>query len=609
MAQWRRRTMEARMALLLEVQRIEGEGHSQRQAILAIVEAARAGKLRPELQALVADANARGGKSGSRSLSRTTMYEWMASFAERGRPGLAPADVEPAPPPPWRDAFHRAWGRPSRPKLAEAVRAMEAGLPPGIAMPSYHTVHAYWSKLTPLEREAGRSGPNAMLALRPYKHRSVEGLEPMATVTADGHTFKAWVENPRSRRPFNPEVAVVMDTATRYILGFSTGLAESSEVIRDAIRRTVEQFGLFAMFYTDNGSGFIAKAMTSETVGLLARISATAVNSTPGRAQARGKIEAFMKVLRAAARELVTYTGRDMDREFKKRLEKQIATQIRATGTSRQVKSWEDFTAFLNGVIDHYNNHPHRGLPKFVDATGKRRHMSPAEAMANWRAKGWAPKMAPASTLEDLFRPYVERVSRRGLVSLGDGEYFADALAPLHGSKVRVGYDQNDNSRVWIRTLEDDRFVCVAHLNAHHTPQFPRTMVQIAQDKRNDRQIQLLREKAEGIEAERQGFRVIEQAPQVAPHWLNPTIDQAHAELVSQAAVPLPAYQVTETNEDRWWRRATRLLAALAEGETLSDTDARWLDVNRQEAWFQARLVAASHGALSPTTDPTRKTA
>lgn len=608
MPSWRRRPMEARMAILLEIQRIEAAGHSQRQAILAVVEQARAGTLRPDLQAMVAQANTRGG--ASRSLSRPTIYTWIAAYQERGIIGLAPAELETAAPRPWTQAFHRAWNRPTKPKLAEAVRAMEKHLPAGVPMPSYDAVHAYWSKLTVMEREAGRSGPNEALRFQPYKHRSVEGLEPMSTVTADGHTFKSWVMNPRNRRPFNPEVAVLMCTATRYVPGWSTGLAESSQVIREAIRRAVESHGLFGIFYTDNGSGFIADAMTSETVGLLARIGATPENSTPGRAQARGKIEAFMKVLRAAARELVTYTGRDVDREFKKRLEKQITQDFRATGTSKRVISWDDFSAFLADVIHRYNHRPHRGLPKFTDAEGRRRHMSPHDAMEEWRAKGWAPVMAPAEMLEDLFRPYVERAVDRGLVTLGDGKYFAPALAPFHGSRVRVGYDLLDPSRVWVRTLDDDRFICEAALNGHSTPQHPRAMVQIAQDKRNDRQLKLLSDKAEAIEAERRGFRVIEHAP--AP----PAVTISYA-------MPLPALAAIpsrEADEARWWVRAQAILAQQAEGTTPSTADAAWLANNAGQPWFVTREAAERERAAfmagvsndpvtTPETTPARNSA
>ncbi|WP_431282696.1 transposase [Humitalea sp. 24SJ18S-53] len=606
MANWQRQTMDARAVILAELERL-AQVAGITAAIAEMVGRAKADTLPQHLKQFVGVANARAGKTGGRTLSVMTLYRWR-SEAKRGVAALAPvAPSLSVAPPAWAPAFHKEWNGPTKRKLSEVLRTMHKHLPEGVAMPSPSAARRYLDKLSPLEREAGRHGPNGMLQFLPYKHRSVDGLPPMATVTADGHTFKAWVRNPRSGRSFNPEVAVVMDTATRYLLGFSTALAESSQAIRDAIRHTVERFGMFGLFYTDNGSGFIAKAMTSDAVGLLARIGASPENSTPGRAQARGKIEAFMKVLRAAARDLPTYTGRDVDREFKKRLEKQISKDTKATGTSRRVISWEDFTAFLGDVFDRYNMKPHRGLPKFTDGNGVKRHMSPHDAMEHWRAQGWTPRMAPASMLDDLFRPCEERTVTRGLVPLGDAKYFAADLTPFHGRRVRVGYDPHDPSKVWVRTLEDDRFICEATLNGHHTEQHPRSMVQIAQDKRNDRQVDLHRKAVEAIEDERRGFRVIENAPQVAPHVLNHTIERAHAELPLQVAAPVALIQPTETHEDRWWRRASGLQAKLDAGETLSEADAHWLAVNRQEGWFKARLMAAQMAASFP--NPARRTA
>src|SRR3546814_629053 len=148
--------------------------------------------------------------------------------------------------------------------------------------------------------------------------------------------------------------------------------------------------------------------MTAEVVGLLARVGSTPDNSIAGRAQARGKIERLQQSLwKRSARKLPTYNGRDMDNEARRRVVKLIGKDIKEAGSSRLLMSWQDFLAWAQQQVDDYNNRPHSELPRTRDPqTGKLRHMSPAEYLADWRARGWKPLTLPAEVTEDLFRPY-----------------------------------------------------------------------------------------------------------------------------------------------------------------------------------------------------------
>jgi putative transposase len=618
LADWQRRTMDARAAILAEVRRLAELG-STRAAILEIVQRAQAGTLHPQLQSLVPHANARGGKSGSRTLSRSSIYGWL-SAAENGVTSLAPwapppADAVPA----WAEPLLRLLRRPSKTKLSQAMRDLPGALPQGIALPSYGAARRFIASMSIVDRERGRRGPNALLAVQAFKRRSTDHQLPLDVVTADGHSFKSDIAHPVHGKPFRPEVCALMDTACRYVFGWSAGLAESSHVVMDAIRRGVEQLGQFAIFYTDNGSGFVANAMTDEVVGFLSRLSATPENSTPGRAQSRGKIERLQATLwQPLERALPTYAGRDMDREARRKVVKLVERDLRLHGTSRLLPSWSDFLDLIAARVADYNARPHRSLPKIRDAvTGALRHQSPAEALEAHRAKGWEPLMPAPGVMADLFRPYEMRVTRRGEVQLPWGRYFAHELVPHGETRVRVGYDITDGSRVWVRTAEDGRLICIAGRNGNVVPEMPASAIEHAREKRATGRLRRIEEHAAEVRAELRGPSLIEHDPQVPAFTLSAGFDVMHAETVRRIETPIAPAAIELNDEDVWFLRAQRLQAGQADGATLSPTDADWLEHAVTRPWFTVRATAEqtraafmARTAIPPVeTAPIRKSA
>src|SRR3546814_6754775 len=166
--------------------------------------------------------------------------------------------------------------------------------------------------------------------------------------------------------------------------------------------------------------------------------------------------------------------------------------------------SWQDFLAWAQQQVDNYNNRPHSELPRTRDPqTGKLRHMSPAEYLADWRARGWKPLTLPAEVTEDLFRPYEVRIATRGEISLPWGRYYHPELVHYGQEKVRVGYDIHDGSKVWVRTLDQGRLICIAERDANVIPEQPTSKVEHAKKVRADARLRLLQQHAEEVEAAR----------------------------------------------------------------------------------------------------------
>ncbi|WP_235017245.1 Mu transposase C-terminal domain-containing protein [Tistlia consotensis] len=614
LADWQRRCLEARAAILDEVDRLAVVS-GPKAAIMEVVERAAEGRLRPELQALVPVANARTGKDGKRTLSRPSIYRWRAE-AVKGAAALAPREarallVIPA----WAPFLMRLYRAPTKRPLAAVMEDLPGILPEDVPAPSYDQARRFLKRLSVVERERGRLGPNALLSVKGFKRRSTEGLEPLDVVTADGHTFKADVAHPVHGRPFRPEVCAVMDVVTRYVFGWSAGLAESTWVVMDTLRCGVERLGQFALLYTDNGSGFVNQVMTGEAssaavTGFLGRIGATPTQALPGRAQARGKIERLQGTLwKRSARSLPTYNGRDMDNEARRRIVKLVASDIKETGASRLLMSWKDFLSWAETEVEAYNNRPHRGLPKIRDAaTGRLRHMSPAECLADWRAQGWEPMTLPAEATDDLFRPYQVRTAYRGEIKLPWGRYFHRDLVPLGREKVRVGYDIHDGSRVWVRTLDEGRLICVAERDANVIPEQPASKVEHSRQERAEARLRLLRQHAEEVEAER-GPGLLEHQPATpfAPMPFAGEIEARQAALVAEMAGERQAatatgFRVPDDPEARFelWCEVDRQIKA---GETIGDAEARWHAHYQTHHDWKARMrMAADFGSAFPMT-------
>lgn len=550
-----RAAMEARARLLAEVDALQaGCGLSVRRAVLALVEGARLGTLRGELMTAIRTANARGGRGGSRTLSRSTVYGWLAA-RDQGAGALATRDGgsaggEPA----WAPYLLRAWRDPRKPALARVLaERLPALLPAGIPAPSYDQARRYLRGLSPQERERGRRGPRAMVALQQYTGRGTEGMEPTAMYTADGKLFPAKVANPLSGRPFKPEIVTVLDVATRRALGWSAALAETASGVADAFRRAVLAGGVPAIWYTDNGPGHDNLRLDDPLTGTLARLGTVNMDSLPDRSHSRGVIERFQAAWNGAAKALPSYLGKDMDPEAYKRLDSRIARDVKQFGESPLVMAWDDFLGFCQRTIDAYNARPHRGLPMTRDpVTGRRRHMSPDECWQSWIDRGWRPEVTVApDEADDLFRPYEIRRCRRALVTLVGNEYHHGSLEPWHDQEVAVGYDIQDASRVWVREVIREaaghrlgRLIAIAEWNGHQTRMVPVSVEERGREQRVARALDRLADRAEAKRAELTGPRLLDHRPVAAPMEL--TAEQeaiAEAEIVrlTRRAAPEPA--------------------------------------------------------------------
>jgi putative transposase len=474
----------ARAALLAEVHRLMKAGSGKERAIQTLVKLAAEGQLPEHLQRLVPIANDKANEK--RTLSRRTLWRWL-DLEEKGR--LAPhlsreKEFEVPAWGPWLLKFYR---KPQKPSLKSALADTARHLPRDIAAPSYDAARRWLDKLGNVERVKGRLGPRELRTVLPFTRRSTEGLWPMDIVLPDGHCFDAEVQHPFHGQAFRPEITTYIDIATRKVVGWSVGLAESSALILEALRQMILTYGIPCVHYSDRGA-YKAELFSHALTGILPRLGVEQEFSIAYNSQARGAIERLHQTLWVALAKLFsTYIGAPMDTQAK-----QVAFKTtRATG--RGLLPFAEFLRLCAEQVEAYNAREHRSLG-----------MSPNDAWAKAEADGWAPVLLEGDDLDELL-PEVVRTVQRGEISLPWGKYFSNDLREWHGDEVRVRYDLHDGQRVWVRSLEG-RLLATAQRYGNRQPYFSESAMDHARDQREKGRIDRLERKIGEAQAERRGY-------------------------------------------------------------------------------------------------------
>ncbi|HDR1429939.1 TPA: transposase, partial [Pasteurella multocida] len=502
---------DARMALVAYVQNLE-QVKTRDAAIKFICNSAKFGQLPDEVMALVERANCKNGKNCGRVLSHRTLYSWVLDYNKAKTPeerlkALVPSQrkadrVEDIA---WLPNFLAIYRNTNGVSVAEAYAEFAhnwslefADQPLRLAMlPSIDRVRRALSKLPRHIKEIGRKTGAEMRALQTYVKRDWSCLLANDVWVGDGHSMKMKVQHPDHGRPFIPELTMVMDAPSRFIVGWSVSLSENALAVADAIRHGVENHGIPAIYYSDNGGGEKNWMLDGDITGMLPRLGINHQTGIPGNPQGRGIIERVNKTIALRiARQFDTYHGTGADRDTVRKtstavisLDKAIrkgATELteKQKWAKGKLPTWQQFIDAVQVEIDRYNNHHiHREIGT-TPARKRRELLAKAEII-----------YITAVEARDLFRPSLLRVAQRGWINLFNNVYFSQKLLDVDGQQVQVSIDIHDPSSVIIRQ-KNGTYICEAMLDGNKRDAFPMSLVEKA---RKDRAQGRLKRKQEKV--------------------------------------------------------------------------------------------------------------
>ena len=502
LAEWQRNCAIARIAVVRYVLKA-AELTGKTKAIEAFAKASKEKRLDETLIATIKRANAKsGGKDGRGNVSRRTLFDWVKAFETSEADANASAVALLAPKartteiPPWAGILLKLWSDPAKPELAEVMRRIETAYADSdVEIPSYHQARYFLdTHIGNVERERGRMGSREIKNIKPFVRRDASVLLPTDVYTADGHTFDAEVAHPDTGKPFRPEITTVLDVHTRMVVGYSIDLAESGLAVLDAISSAASDYGIPAIFYVDNGSGYKNTMMKDESTGLMTRMGVEVKHSIAYNSQARGTIERVHQTIWIRlAKKLPTYIGADMDSQAKQAVFKKTRKDIKTFGESKALISWNEFLQIASDAVMAYNNEPHTGLPRrYNQTTGRREYLTPQkmwdEQVDAMTKAGTGLVVVSDAERDDLYRPYLQRKCLRGEINLFSNKYFSHDLEQYHGETMLVGYDIHDGSKVWVRDLTH-RLICIAEFEANKKGYFAQSALGDAREKRAQGQV------------------------------------------------------------------------------------------------------------------------
>lgn len=428
-----------------------------------------------------------------------TPTERLAALApqKQGQPIIKPTRME------WLPDFMAVYRNTNGLSMAEAYRTFELsyGAKHGAdAVPHYDAVRRAMDKMPKYVRECGRLTGASMKALKTYVKRDWSTLVNNDVWTGDGHSLKMKVAHPDHGKPFTPELTLIMDTASRYIVGWSMAYSENQLAVGDALRHAMTRHGIPAIYYSDNGSGQKNKTFDTDVIGVFARLGVHHETGIPGNPQGRGIIERVMKTIaQPIAREFETYHGPNVDSDTHRKISTATASLANAQAAGREVltpkqawakgklPSWKQLLDVTEAVISWYNNeHKHTALGNVTPAMMRQHIFNGMDAE----------DIIPLTEVEarDMFRPAVSRKVQRAWVTVYNNEYWHQALEAWDGKEVDIFIDQHDAATVIIRD-KDGSYICDAVLDGNKRLAFPETLVQRTKRQRAETRIKKLDEK------------------------------------------------------------------------------------------------------------------
>ncbi|MBS9777162.1 MAG: DDE-type integrase/transposase/recombinase [Gammaproteobacteria bacterium] len=512
---------DARLALVAYVHELQTQGFNRKAAIAEVSRQSQEQELPESLQRMAELAVAKKRKAtgfGQRALHGWVLDAELCSTPTERLARLSPEksgrrdlDIKNLP---WMPDFMAIYRNKNGMSVAEAHRQLvrQWGAQHGDMQecPTLDQVQWALKKLPRHIREIGRKTGSEMRALQTYVKRDWSSMMVNDCWVGDGHSMKMKVQHPEHGQPFTPELTLIMDAPTRYIVGWSLAYSESTIAVADALRNAMQHHGIPAMYYSDNGGGQKNKTLDADITGILPRLGIHHETGIPGNPQGRGIIERVNKTLALyIARQFDTYYGTGADEASTHKTQRAVKSYAKALskGTDYEqmtslakygkgkLPRWSDLLATIEAGVEWYNNeHVHREIGT-----------TPAQMREYLLSQADDNDIVAITDAEarDLFRPEFTRKVQRGWLSHHNNNYWHKELINHDGEEVRIAVDIHCADTVIVRTMAGD-FICDAIWDGNKKAAFAKTVVDKAREDRAKAAMKRIEEKQAQIAAELQ---------------------------------------------------------------------------------------------------------
>ncbi len=216
----------------------------------------------------------------TRTVSRSSIYRWLADYKKNGFEGLLPSPRTPIEPSALSqdllDFFKEQKEADPRTSVPELIRRAKVK-----CLVSADTV----IDRTTVWRNLNRMGVSTRRCKQVRQQNKKRFAYPhrMDMILCDGKHFRAGITRKRRVALF------FLDDATRMILGVKTGTAESAQLFLQGLYRVITTHGRMSTIFLDNGPGFIA----DDTTNVLRKLGILYIHGTVAYPEGHGKIERF----------------------------------------------------------------------------------------------------------------------------------------------------------------------------------------------------------------------------------------------------------------------------------------------------------------------------
>jgi len=427
-----------------------------------------------------------------------SIYRWMKKYEKKGMAGLRHTKSYADSPRVWTPEAidfwvslcgkreHRGANHKDLYKNYLIIEAHRRGWTIG----GYESANWWFEKRwNPCLEAMQRGGLRALDNILPPILRDYSDLAPFQIIVGDQHRFDRWVMDEETGEIFRPEGYLWQDLRTRVIYGAAVDKKYDAWLIGLALRIGVSYFGAFGSIYTDNGKPEISRFVTSILANLRSHnmgwektdelvtdtldVDAEDVNPCclmPGshrkaivkNAKAKMIEGTFFRLeqIMASVMLLPGQTKKMGDDIHWQDIDQQEAMKLAEQG---KLLTSREFALAMYQACNYYNSQKtHRGVRAEWAWKPKPAAVTPMDCLrACYNNDNWRPKMMSNAAADLLFLARDKRIVNKGMISLNNEFYVADALCEMHKEHVDIRY--NPMTYAECHVYQGGKYICTAY--------------------------------------------------------------------------------------------------------------------------------------------------